>query len=42
MSNAARVFGGFTQESWDSKSGDKNDESAFIFSMDRKKIYRPI
>ena len=40
-SKADRVFGGFTQESWDSKTNDyKEDEEAFIFSMDRKQIYR--
>ena len=43
-SKAARVFGGFTQESWKSSGGLygawKNDEKAFIFSMDRKQIYR--
>jgi len=38
-SKAAKVFGGFTQQSWDSQTGWKNDEKAFIFSMDRKQIY---
>ena len=39
-SKAARVFGGFTQQSWDNKSKWKKDEKAFIFSIDRKQIYR--
>jgi hypothetical protein len=34
-SKAARVFGGFTQESWNKSGGVfKKDETAFIFSMD--------
>jgi hypothetical protein len=41
-SKANRIFGGFTQESWDSKSSWKIDEKAFIFSMDRKQIYRVV
>ena len=32
------IFGGFTSESWDGK-GDKKDENAFCFSLDKKKIY---
>ena len=41
-SKAARVFGGFTQESWNKSGGVfKKDETAFIFSMDRQQIYRP-
>jgi hypothetical protein len=39
-SKAQMIFGGFTQESWDSKSKWKKDEKAFIFSVDRKQIYR--
>ena len=39
-SKAQRVFGSFTLESWDSKSYYKKDEKAFIFSIDRKQIYR--
>ena len=42
-SKAQRVFGGFTQEGWESGSGKwKKDEKAFIFSMDRKQIYRVV
>jgi hypothetical protein len=33
-SEAARVFGGFTMQSWDSGSGWKDDEKAFIYSID--------
>ena len=39
-SKAARVFGGFTQLSWGGNSGWKKDEKAFIYSIDRKQIYR--
>jgi hypothetical protein len=43
-SKAARVFGGFTQQSWKNNGsfyGEwKKDEKAFIFSMERKQIYR--
>jgi hypothetical protein len=42
-SKAGRVFGGFADQSWDSDSDDyKSDENAFIFSIDRQKIYRPV
>jgi hypothetical protein len=41
-SKPGRVFGGFTQQSWDDKSKYKKDEKAFIFSMDRKQIYRVV
>ena len=46
-SKAQRVFGGFTQESWkpvQTWMGDfwKKDRKAFIFSMDRKQIYRVV
>ena len=41
-SKADRVFGGFTQQSWDDKSFYKKDEKAFIFSIDRKQIYRVV
>jgi hypothetical protein len=41
-SKAARVFGGFTQQSWSSHFTFKKDEKAFIFSMDRKQIYRVV
>ena len=32
-------FGGFTSEGFDSKSGYKKDNKAFIFSLNKKKIY---
>jgi hypothetical protein len=41
-SKAARVFGGFTMQSWDSKTKWKADEKAFIYSIDRQQIYRVI
>jgi hypothetical protein len=41
-SKPGRVFGGFTQQSWNDKSEYKKDEKAFIFSMDRKQIYRVV
>jgi hypothetical protein len=44
-SNAAKVFGGFTKESWENCGGLgkwKEDEKAFIFSIDRKQIYRVV
>jgi hypothetical protein len=42
-SKANRVFGGFTQMSWKANHGGyKTDERAFIFSMDRKQIYKVI
>jgi hypothetical protein len=41
-SKAARVFGGFAMQSWDSKTGEKADEKAFIYSIDRQQIYRAI
>jgi hypothetical protein len=42
-SKAGRVFGGFAMQSWDSETGDfKADEKAFIYSIDRKQIYRVI
>jgi hypothetical protein len=41
-SKAARVFGGFAMQSWDSKTGRKADEKAFIYSIDRQQIYRVI
>jgi hypothetical protein len=42
-SKADMVFGGFTQQSWDSYTGYyKNDEKAFIYSIDRKQIYRVV
>ena len=42
-SKAARVFGGFAMQSWDSEdNGFKADEKAFIYSIDRQQIYRVI
>ena len=42
-SKAGRIFGGFADQSWDSDSDDyKADENAFIYSIDRQKIYRPV
>ena len=38
-SKAERVFGGFTQENWDSKSKWIKDERAFIYSIDKNQIY---
>ena len=39
---ANRVFGGFTQQSWDSESEWIKDDKAFIYSIDKKKIYRVV
>jgi hypothetical protein len=36
------VFGGFTMHSWDSETNWKADERAFIYSINRQKIYRVI
>ena len=33
------VFGGFTSESWISKSGNTKDTTAFIFSVNLKTVY---
>jgi len=41
-SKTGRVFGGFTMQSWDSETGWKADDKAFIFSIESQKIYRPI
>jgi hypothetical protein len=42
-SKAARVFGGFAMQSWDSEDkGWKADEKALIYSIDRQQIYRVI
>lgn len=32
-------FGGFTSDTWNSTGGYKNDQNAFIFSLNKKKIY---
>ena len=34
-----RCFGGFTSECWESAIKCKNDKNAFLFSLDKKKIY---
>ena len=34
-----RRFGGFTTQLWDTRSGYKDDKNAFLFSLDKKKIY---
>lgn len=40
-SGGNRRFGGFTSEIWNhSEKGWKNDNNAFIFSLDKKKIYQ--
>jgi hypothetical protein len=39
-SKAGKVFGGFAMQSWDSETGYKADEMAFIYSIDRQQIYR--
>ena len=38
-SKGNRRFGGFTSEIWESKIIFKNDKNAFLFSLDKKKIY---
>ena len=35
-----RRFGGFTTQVWDLSSGFKNDAYAFLFSLDKQKIYK--
>ena len=35
-----RRFGGFTSQVWDKKSDFKKDENAFLFSLDKNKIYK--
>ena len=35
-------FGGFTSCSWEGNGVEKNDEKAFVFSLDKKKIYNII
>ena len=39
-SKGNRKFGGFTRQVWDKSSGFKKDEKAFLFSLDKKKIYK--
>ena len=33
-------YGGFTSVSWDSNTGEKRDENAFIFSINNKKMFK--
>ncbi len=37
--NHGKVFGGFTDTSWDSSGGYKNTKNAFLFSIDRQGKY---
>ena len=39
MDNEGNRFGGFTMRSWTGKNIQKKDEKAFIFSVDKNKIY---
>ena len=39
-SKGNRRFGGFTRQVWDKSGGFKKDEKAFLFSLDKKKIYK--
>jgi len=39
-SEGNRRFGGFITQTWDSSSGFKNDEKAFLFSLDKKKFIK--
>ena len=39
MDNEGNRFGGFTLRSWSGKNIQKKDEKAFIFSIDKNKIY---
>ena len=36
------IFGGFTSQTWEGKDFDKEDENAFCFSVNNKKIYNCI
>ena len=38
-STSNKIFGGFTSQKWDKKSGTKNDDNAFIFQLNQMKIY---
>jgi len=38
-SKAGKLFGGFTTVSWNSSSGLTADSEAFIFSIDKLKVY---
>ena len=39
MDNEGNRFGGFTMRSWNGKNIQKKDEKAFVFSVDKNKIY---
>ena len=39
FSKNGRIFGGFTDVSWDSESDAKEGSNGFIFSLDNKEIY---
>lgn len=39
MTRSKRRFGGFTTKTWEGK-GSKDDKSAFLFSLDRLKVYK--
>ena len=39
MDNEGNRFGGFTLRSWSGKNIQKKDEKAFVFSIDKNKIY---
>ena len=39
VSSTGRIFGGFTDVSWDSESDAKEGSNGFIFSLDNMKIY---
>ena len=39
MDNDGNRFGGFTMRSWSGKNIQKKDEKAFVFSVDKNKIY---
>ena len=39
LSNNKRLFGGFTDHSWDSFSGSKKGNKSFLFSVDNNKVY---
>jgi hypothetical protein len=39
-SKAGKVFGGYTSKGWDSVSKWKEDEEAFIFSLNRLQTYK--
>jgi hypothetical protein len=39
FSEKARIFGGFTSETWDISGKYKDDKNSFLFSIDKHKIY---